>query len=362
MRLLIDAVGNSSGGGLEVLKQLARALVEAAPPGAQLVVCVSSVQAQEALEALDLELKCRRCALAQPLIGRIAWMLGGVELMINTHKPDLVLSLNGMGLMHSRQVILVQQPLLFDMQGLASMPWGFAARMATIRAITAASCARAQLVIAQTPQVREAILDAFGLEPAIVEVFWPAALEPEVAIRELSSAPGLLYVGHHAPYKNTAILPAIMQRLWQTMPEATLTITGEPPWLKAQPLDPRVIVHHHLEHDQVVALMQRSQFLLMPSISETVGLPLLEAMGAGALIIAADRPYARAVCGDEGAASFVAADDVDAWVEQICALWLEPKRQRALAQSRARILSAQGPLALAHRLWGMISQEPKPCT
>lgn len=362
MRLIIDAVGNSAGGGLQVLKQLTCALLDAAPDSARVSVCLSSACALEALEPnVSSALELHRCELAQPLPGRAAWMLGGVNALIEQLKPSLVLSLNGMGLTRAPQAVLVQQPLLFDMRGLASMPWSFAARMAAIRAITAATCARAQLVIAQTPQVRDELLGAFALEPDKVEVFWPAINPSASADTGGADALRLLYIGHHAPYKNTSILLKVMRRLWLVAPEATLTLTGALPGLRHH--DPRVIIHPHLEHHEVMALMRRSQFLLMPSLSETVGLPMLEAMSAGALIIAADRPYARAVCGD--GATFVQADDISAWVEAICALRQSPARQLTQlkrAQARQLTLARKGPQALAQRLWGMVCQEPKPCT
>ena len=49
--------------------------------------------------------------------------------------------------------------------------------------------------------------------------------------------------------------------------------------------------------------------MIFPSLCETLGLPLQEAMSAGLPVLAADLPYAREVCGDY--ASYFNPRDVD---------------------------------------------------
>ena len=63
--------------------------------------------------------------------------------------------------------------------------------------------------------------------------------------------------------------------------------------------------------------------LALPSLVETVGLPLLESMSLGVPVVAADRPYAREICGD--AAEF-----------------FDPKSSESFAASAGRLLEDRG--------------------
>ena len=59
----------------------------------------------------------------------------------------------------------------------------------------------------------------------------------------------------------------------------------------------------------------------MPSLVETVGLPMLEAMSAGVPVVAADRDYAHDLCGD-------------------AALYFDPLDHTALAQTLQSLLAS----------------------
>ena len=91
--------------------------------------------------------------------------------------------------------------------------------------------------------------------------------------------------------------------------------------------DQALMARHHLEEsghvvlagpqygDELVELYATSDACVFPSICESFGNPLVEAMAAGKPIVAADRPYARELCGD--AAVYVDPEDpsslLDVW-------------------------------------------------
>lgn len=52
--------------------------------------------------------------------------------------------------------------------------------------------------------------------------------------------------------------------------------------------------------DGVAAMYSAADALVFPSLTESYGLPLVEAMTIGMPIVAADRPYARELCGATG--------------------------------------------------------------
>ncbi len=66
-----------------------------------------------------------------------------------------------------------------------------------------------------------------------------------------------------------------------------------------------------LSRDQMAAEMARAHALVMPSEVESLGLPLVEAMGVGLPVVAADVPYVREVCAG-AAAIFRPGDPIDA--------------------------------------------------
>lgn len=82
----------------------------------------------------------------------------------------------------------------------------------------------------------------------------------------------------------------------------TLTIT-EQDWLKISYLNN--ITNKHikfvgtLKHSEVRDYYINSGILFFPSLDETFGLPLLEAMKMGLFILCANLPYAKLLCGDE---------------------------------------------------------------
>jgi glycosyltransferase involved in cell wall biosynthesis len=77
------------------------------------------------------------------------------------------------------------------------------------------------------------------------------------------------------------------------------------------------------------ALYAGATIFAFPSFHEGFGLPVLEAMAAGAPVVASDIPAIREVAG--GAAVLVPPGDVNEWVEALEALLDSPSRQTELA-------------------------------
>jgi glycosyltransferase involved in cell wall biosynthesis len=81
----------------------------------------------------------------------------------------------------------------------------------------------------------------------------------------------------------------------------------------------------------LAGLYQDALALCFPSISEGFGLPLLEAMGAGATVIASDIPVCHEVAGD--AAIYPNGDDERAWAEAIEGVVSDPGLRAGLVVS-----------------------------
>jgi len=112
-----------------------------------------------------------------------------------------------------------------------------------------------------------------------------------------------LYVADGVPHKNHEILLDAWEYLfdhYQVKPELHLTITDRFVNLLARIESLRkrglsITNHGRLEKQELAALYGQSEYLVFPSLSESFGLPLLEAVQAGVKVLAADLPYVHDV-------------------------------------------------------------------
>ena len=153
-----------------------------------------------------------------------------------------------------------------------------------------------------------------------------------------------LHVGARRPHKNVAQLVRALPGL---DPAAKLVLVGsaDPRW--ADPtmevadqlgVADRVIQLSGVSEPDLAALYHQATGFLYPSLVEGFGLPLLEAMVAGAPVVASDIPVFREVA--EGAALFVPPDDTRAWIEAINQLDDPAQRAALVAAGRRRAADA----------------------
>jgi len=172
-------------------------------------------------------------------------------------------------------------------------------------------CRNARLVIAQASHVASSLTHQFGVDPRRVRVVMPDVRWPAIASAPAPvpffRRPTLLYVGTDRPYKslNTALEALALLRCHR--PELRLAVT--------LPAGHRVSRFSGVDclgtvpRATVRLLLREAAALVMPSLAETLGLPLLEALDVGCPIAAADLSYARDVC-EDAAVYFRAADPV----------------------------------------------------
>ena len=83
-----------------------------------------------------------------------------------------------------------------------------------------------------------------------------------------------------------------------------------------------------VEYGDLPALYAAHDIFITPSLSETFGHPLVEAMASEALIVASDTPVHREVCGDS--AAYFSATSIGDIVKTLRALDAEPTRRDAM--------------------------------
>lgn len=154
--------------------------------------------------------------------------------------------------------------------------------------------------------------DMFGLEnthvvyPGVDDVFrHPSALDP-AALRALGiGGPYLLHAGGSSERKNLPALAGAWNRIAARFPSVTLVLSG-PPSSRRDELfrdAPRALRLGRLSRHLLPGLLAGAEAVVVPSLYEGFGLPLLEAMAAGTPVIAADTSSLPEVAG--GAAMLV---------------------------------------------------------
>ena len=228
---------------------------------------------------------------------RLVFDLVSGRRLIRSLKPDVVFSLQntytyGVG---CPQVVYVHQPLPFQQAKNFSL-WRRHERLLAvyqhlIGAIIKQSIRRADHVVVQTQWVRDAILGQVGIAKERVTSILPDLDDVSAYKYEGDlDAGAFFYPTASNIYKNNDLIYDACSLLRQQGTEyftVTLTVNNTSP-------DPNIALIGRVPHEQVLETLARST-LIFPSYIETYGLPLAEARALGALVLAADLPYAREV-------------------------------------------------------------------
>jgi glycosyltransferase involved in cell wall biosynthesis len=173
-----------------------------------------------------------------------------------------------------------------------------------------------------------ASFDAASFDAAAVDAAAVGPASVSGVTDELSAIGGVrlpknyyLHVGARRPHKNVQQLVRVLAGL---RADDVLILVGSADQRWADPtmelarelgVASRILTFGKVSEPELAALYRRARAFLYPSLVEGFGLPLLEAMAAGAPVVASDIPVFREVAGD--AAVFVPPADTSAWVGAI---------------------------------------------
>lgn len=154
-------------------------------------------------------------------------------------------------------------------------------------------------------------LERYGLE-GVNYVLWVGSLEPRKGVGTLVAAMARLLKGNAALSGTSLVLAGYAG--WQN---GSLLATED-----VAQLGPALRRLGRLGARELAALYSGAAVFAFPSRHEGFGLPVLEAMAAGAPVVASDIRALREVSG--GAAMLVPVGDVEAWAGALEALLLQP--------------------------------------
>jgi glycosyltransferase involved in cell wall biosynthesis len=332
MHLVIDAVGTRpDSGGAVVLGDILRAAAQH-PRIARTTVFVS--RGVELGLALSDRQRTLDITTSRPRL--LWWNAHGLEQHAAAIGAQAILSLSSLG--RSRRIpifLLFQQQLMFAPRACERMSSTFRWRLALMRRLCMTACQNAALVFAQAEHVRENLSRHFHLPPRSLCVVPPDVSWTELPNEAIAREEGLVaYVGSSRPYKSLDTLFTAFGRLRVSMPEASLHVTLAQDAFQPQP---GVTALGRLPRGAVRQLLRRAQVMVMPSLAETVGLPLLEAMDAGCAVVSADLPYAREASGE--AALYFAPGDAAACAARIQSVCQDASLRATLAERGRNLLA-----------------------
>jgi glycosyltransferase involved in cell wall biosynthesis len=230
------------------------------------------------------------------------------------------------------------------------------------RAWTKASLRRAELCIVPSQATAAELVRVAAADPRVLHIaphgvdtdfLHPPSMEQAQVIRDglgLGDMDYVAFLGALEPRKN---VPALIRGFAQackgrTNPPA-LVLAGQPGWdgqveraLDAVPKRLRVIRAGYLPFDWLSGFLGGSMLVAYPSLGEGFGLPVLEAMAAGACVLTTRRLSLPEVGGDAVAYCGVGAGDIAAALVE---LFDDPGRRAELsaaAQGRAKEFSWAG--------------------
>ena len=204
-------------------------------------------------------------------------------------------------------------------------------------------------VVAPTPSIRDFILQSYDADVPVTVVPTPVdlSLYHDLAPKRVRAALGLenvellLYVGRLAKEKSLDFLLRAFAGIVTQRPQARLLLVGKGPHerrlrrlTRKLDLGERVIFTGPIPHDEVPHYAAAADLFVFPSVTETQGLVLIEAMAAGAPVVAVEAPGSTDVLA-EGGGLLVPAQE-RAFADAVLGLLADEMRRRAMGAQAAR--------------------------
>jgi glycosyltransferase involved in cell wall biosynthesis len=309
------------------------------------------------------QIQFREVKRAETSIGRILWQQWRLPIICLREKPHILMTLTNIGAICPTvpQVVYYHQALLFDDDRTTLYPQTLKQRIFKQLAIW--GMRSSSLVITQTNTMRQAILSQTCLpQHSLITIYpgipiehkttqadaaWQIVLDSLLSLKR----PSLLYLSHPVPHKNFKVLLQATAEL-KRRGENTITVLTldrnhpDPYYAMLVKQYEQMIVELDiadyvywagmLPRQAIVPFIRQTDLFVFPSLIESFPQPLVEAMPHGAVMLLADKPYAREIAG-ESAQYFNPYDLIDL-AEKASQLLRDEGLRKKLAE-RARLQS-----------------------
>ncbi len=295
-------------------------------------------------------------------VKRLLWEQTVWRSYVSRHNPDVLFSSANFGLFRSPvpQVLLLREGGLFDPFYLTNIAPSQGVRAASIRTM------RRQLMIASARHADQIVVPSESMRAAVLT--WAPELaskchvnlygtlndiyRPDVAVRNwrADGVLRLLFVSVYYPHKNPGLVCEAVQLLNERGIKAHATVT-----MNLE--DVRQFQGGALDYHQMIRAVERGQVTIgdrsysslpslysehdvfvFPSVSETFGHPMAEALSSSLNVVVADTPITREICGD--AALYFRPFSSTQLCDRLLELDRDPELRRQMSErSRERALS-----------------------
>lgn len=207
--------------------------------------------------------------------------------------------------------------------------------------------------IAVSQDARRTVQHVLGLDAVVVpngvyvDRFSPATAPAWPFGSATADRPTIAFLGRfEEPRKGLPVLLQAMPHILKAVPDALLVIAGPGDVAEVSKGLPADVAQScrflgMLSHDDKVALLAKSDVYVAPNTGgESFGIILVEAMAAGASVVASDLDAFCAVLGPEPAGEIFPVGDSEALAKAVTGLLRDPARRdqlSATAQARARV-------------------------
>jgi glycosyltransferase involved in cell wall biosynthesis len=147
-------------------------------------------------------------------------------------------------------------------------------------------------------------------------------------LKQVGETPFLLHVGSCISRKRIDILLKVFAEVRKSRPELRLVkVSGD--WTNDQlgqinrlGLEQSIVYLKGLTRSQIATLYRKATLVLLTSEAEGFGLPVIEALACGAIIVASDIPVLREVGGR--AVNYCRVGEISTWVKTVDQLVINP--------------------------------------
>jgi len=359
MKVVIDAVGIFGHGGATVLKDLLHWLPKARPDWTWHVF-LSDRQSRD----FDDPWVAQRVVLESVKLGnskwsRLLWINVLLQRRVRELDANVIFSFANVGSIRParKQVVFCHQPNAFFKEANQAWQAMMNIHMFILRQFILTSLRPSTAVIVQTKAMKNKIIEFYPSVKCKTHII-PSGYSGCISSTNIRSSkkilidqnagPQFVYVSAVRPPKNHMLLLKAFSHILRVFPKATLLLTADLESTKnAQEkaltlelqneakrlsIKDRVVWLGLLNKEEVGYVYCKCDMLLFPSLTESFGLPLVEAMSENCLIAASDLPYAHDVLGD-AAVYFDPNDEYSIAETVVKLLQSEDQRQQLLANA-----------------------------
>jgi glycosyltransferase involved in cell wall biosynthesis len=291
-------------------------------------------------------------AATQHFVRRAAWRESNLNRLARRTQSDLILV--PYPEMTMRRPPIPSIMVVHDVRALAAPRYETTARRARFRAALGPACRRASHVVCVSEFTLLSLHACVRVDSSKVSVIGEAPSQRltsvgAAATKRSHARPFVVYVGSMLPHKNVDVL---VQAAALGI-DCDLLLVGPASISERHDLDSRAralgcggSVRHlgWLAETELAHLLGQAEAVLLPSLYEGYGLPVIEAMHAGVPVLASDLPVFREVC--ENYPGFIDRPlDPVAWQHAMKAPNLEALRWRAANNAHQATIPTWGAVA-----------------